>query len=143
MRILIRRISWKYSFKIIIFTSRPWLENVFLFSISKATHSFLISRLSCLYYQISIIKRPTNIDPTSWRILGIIYVENIMQRNILQTFFYKRILIIYIKIHDSLAKRMAIEERQRPTYIHNMWRGRSQYILKEQTGVWALCKSTV
>ena len=137
MIILIRRISWKYSFKIIIFTSRAWLENVFLFSKSKVTHSFLISRLSCLYYQISIIKRPISISPKSWRVLGI------MQRNILWTFFCKRILIIYRQIHDSLAKRMAIEEHQRPTYIHNMWRGRSQYILKEHTGVWALCKSTI
>ena len=135
MIILIRRISWKYSFKIIIFTSRPWLEKVFLFSISKATHSFLISRLSCLYYQISIIKRPISISPKSWRVLGTIYAENIMQRNILWTFFYKKILIIYSQIHDSLAKRMAIEERQRPTYIHNMWRGRSKYVLVEQTGV--------
>jgi len=134
MRILIRRIYSKYSFKIIIFTSRPWLEKVFLFSISKATHSFLISRLSCLYYQMFVIKRPISISPKLWRVLGTIYVEKIMQ-----TFFYKRILIMYRQIHDSLAKRMAIEEHPRPTYVHNMWRRRSQYILKEQTGVW--CKN--
>ena len=114
--ILIWRISWKYFFKIILFTSRPWLENVF-FLVSKTTHSFSISRLSCLYYQISFVKRQTNISPKSWWVLGTIYAENIMQWNILQTFFYKRILINHSQFHDFIAKRIAIDEHHRPPYV--------------------------